>query len=217
MPCITPLSIMLLWHLHPHTQATALAQTSITSITRRPILSVAAAGCTIQPARQLSDPSDQNISQLLLQQQKQLCCFLRTQNSSGGTDSQTRSSACSCRSIICISIQQLSKALKNNSSSTMAMEVVQTINSAHEDALAGIAYNPVNKQIYTCAEGDKAIKVCCVLYVWLLIQLATAPAPGTAPPAADQHTRSTHEHANTRCGTSRLGSCCAPRLCTEAW
>lgn len=41
----------------------------------------------------------------------------------------------------------------------MAMEVIQTINGAHEDALAGIAYNPVNKQIYTCAEGDKAIKV----------------------------------------------------------
>jgi hypothetical protein len=41
----------------------------------------------------------------------------------------------------------------------MAMEVIQTINGAHEDALAGIAYNPINKQVYTCAEGDKAIKV----------------------------------------------------------
>lgn len=41
----------------------------------------------------------------------------------------------------------------------MAMEVIQTINGAHEDALAGIAYNPVNRHVYTCAEGDKAIKV----------------------------------------------------------
>lgn len=41
----------------------------------------------------------------------------------------------------------------------MAMEVIQTVNGAHEDALAGIAYNPINKQVYTCAEGDKAIKV----------------------------------------------------------
>jgi hypothetical protein len=41
----------------------------------------------------------------------------------------------------------------------MAMEVIQTINGAHEDALAGIAYNPINKQVHTCAEGDKAIKV----------------------------------------------------------
>lgn len=39
------------------------------------------------------------------------------------------------------------------------MEVIQTVNGAHEDALAGIAYNPVNRHIYTCAEGDKAIKV----------------------------------------------------------
>jgi hypothetical protein len=46
----------------------------------------------------------------------------------------------------------------------MAMEVILTVNGAHEDALAGIAYNPINKQVYTCAEGDKAIKVswgCC--------------------------------------------------------
>lgn len=42
----------------------------------------------------------------------------------------------------------------------MAMEVIQIIPAAHEDALAGIAYNPINKQVYTCAEGDKAIKVC---------------------------------------------------------
>jgi hypothetical protein len=41
----------------------------------------------------------------------------------------------------------------------MAMEIVQTINGAHEDALAGVAYNPINRHIYTCAEGDKAIKV----------------------------------------------------------
>lgn len=48
---------------------------------------------------------------------------------------------------------------RTRQAAAMAMEVIQTIPAAHEDALAGIAYNPINKQVYTCAEGDKAIKV----------------------------------------------------------
>eukprot|EP00775_Hariotina_reticulata_P004041 gene4041-4288_t len=41
----------------------------------------------------------------------------------------------------------------------MAMEIIQVINAVHEDSIAGLAYNRVKKEIYTCADGDRAIKV----------------------------------------------------------
>jgi hypothetical protein len=88
----------------------------------------------------------------------------------------------------------------------MAMEVVQLIAGAHDDALAGIAFNAVNRQIYTCAEGDKAIKVC-----WCR-QLASCTHLRGPPQPARRTQTTTH-----RCGTSRRGSCNASRRCTAAW
>jgi hypothetical protein len=39
------------------------------------------------------------------------------------------------------------------------MEIIQVINGAHEDSLAAIAFNRVKREVYTAAEGDRAIKV----------------------------------------------------------
>ncbi|WIA17403.1 hypothetical protein OEZ85_014259 [Tetradesmus obliquus] len=41
----------------------------------------------------------------------------------------------------------------------MAMEIIQVINAAHEDSLAAIAFNRIKREVYTAAEGDRAIKV----------------------------------------------------------
>lgn len=41
----------------------------------------------------------------------------------------------------------------------MAMEVVQVIANAHEDSITSIAYNRVKREVFSAAEGDKAIKV----------------------------------------------------------
>jgi hypothetical protein len=41
----------------------------------------------------------------------------------------------------------------------MAMEVKQVISGAHEDSIIGLAYNRLKREIYSVAEGDKAIKV----------------------------------------------------------
>jgi hypothetical protein len=66
------------------------------------------------------------------------------------------------------------------------MEVIQQISNVHEDKLAGVAYNHVKKQLYTCAEGDMAIKVrrrreqgCC--------HQACSQHPAPAPPNAQSH------------------------------
>lgn len=42
----------------------------------------------------------------------------------------------------------------------MAMEIIQVISAAHEDSLAAIAFNRIKREVYTAAEGDRAIKVC---------------------------------------------------------
>lgn len=56
----------------------------------------------------------------------------------------------------------------------MAMEIIRVIANAHEDSITSIAYNRVKREIYTAAEGDKAIKVfqqilammsCCCTHV----------------------------------------------------
>lgn len=41
----------------------------------------------------------------------------------------------------------------------MAMEVVKVIEEAHESEIVSLAYNRVRKEIYSCADGDKVIKV----------------------------------------------------------
>ncbi len=41
----------------------------------------------------------------------------------------------------------------------MAMEIIQTLPNVHEDAVACIAYNRIKREVYTAAEGDRAIKV----------------------------------------------------------
>ncbi|KAF6254405.1 WD40-repeat-containing domain protein [Scenedesmus sp. NREL 46B-D3] len=41
----------------------------------------------------------------------------------------------------------------------MAMEIIQVINGAHEDDIAAIAFNRAKREVYTAAEGDRAIKV----------------------------------------------------------
>lgn len=40
-----------------------------------------------------------------------------------------------------------------------AQEVVKVIEEAHESEIVCLAYNRVRKEIYSCADGDKVIKV----------------------------------------------------------
>ena len=59
----------------------------------------------------------------------------------------------------------------------MAMEVIQVIGGAHEDSIVSLAYNRVKREVYSVAEGDKAIKVCLKANL-MSMDLATV-APGT--------------------------------------
>lgn len=40
----------------------------------------------------------------------------------------------------------------------MAMHIIQTICNAHEDSITSIAYNRLKREVFTAADGDKAIK-----------------------------------------------------------
>jgi len=81
------------------------------------------------------------------------------------------------------------------------MEIIQVINAVHEDSIAGMAYNRVKKEIYTCADGDRAIKV--------LFSKAAHAAMAT------EHKADRHYCWCYRSGTLRQASCCARRSCTE--
>jgi hypothetical protein len=41
----------------------------------------------------------------------------------------------------------------------MAMEIVRVVEQAHESEIVSLAYNRARKEIYSCADGDRTIKV----------------------------------------------------------
>lgn len=50
----------------------------------------------------------------------------------------------------------------------MAMEVVRVIEEAHESEIVGLTYNRARKEIYSCADGDKTIKVSYISPLFVL-------------------------------------------------